>query len=273
MSWLGDKSRVGGSPDGESRQRDDDLNRLENRVRALEGGLGGAGGVVVGQAATGTGQGPPGPPGEDGEPGPPGPQGEQGPPGADGLSAYEVAVADGFTGTEAEWLESLEGEPGPVVPLDDLTNVSITTPADDDFLSFNSTEGEWVNRPRTDFLLSDLGGVNLSGAAEGDVLYFNGIEWLAVDRGADRLVAEVADDGTVLLEQRGADWPDPLSVTLLGDEFTVEHNLNSGDYVALVTPIGVNAASRVLVKGLGDLVVECSDGTNPAGFSLLLIRL
>lgn len=29
-----------------------------------------------------------------------------------GLSAYEVAVANGFVGTEAEWLESLRGEDG-----------------------------------------------------------------------------------------------------------------------------------------------------------------
>lgn len=32
--------------------------------------------------------------------------------GADGLSAYEVAVNNGFVGTEAEWLASLEGEDG-----------------------------------------------------------------------------------------------------------------------------------------------------------------
>ena len=30
--------------------------------------------------------------------------------GADGLSAYEVAVADGFEGTEQEWLDSLKGD-------------------------------------------------------------------------------------------------------------------------------------------------------------------
>ena len=34
-------------------------------------------------------------------------------PGPQGPSAYEVAVANGYVGTEAEWLESLEGEPGP----------------------------------------------------------------------------------------------------------------------------------------------------------------
>lgn len=29
-----------------------------------------------------------------------------------GLSAYEIAVNNGFEGTEAEWLESLEGDKG-----------------------------------------------------------------------------------------------------------------------------------------------------------------
>lgn len=32
--------------------------------------------------------------------------------GADGKSAYEIAVANGFTGTEAQWLESLKGDDG-----------------------------------------------------------------------------------------------------------------------------------------------------------------
>lgn len=32
--------------------------------------------------------------------------------GADGKSAYEVAVDNGFVGTEAEWLASLKGDPG-----------------------------------------------------------------------------------------------------------------------------------------------------------------
>ena len=32
--------------------------------------------------------------------------------GQDGLSAYEIAVKNGFEGDEQEWLESLKGEPG-----------------------------------------------------------------------------------------------------------------------------------------------------------------
>lgn len=57
-----------------------------------------------------------GPPGEDGDPGPQGPPGGTGsigpigPQGEDGLSAYEVAVANGFVGTESEWLISLTGD-------------------------------------------------------------------------------------------------------------------------------------------------------------------
>jgi len=55
-------------------------------------------------------QGPIGPAGPEGTAGATGPQGSQGPAGAageDGLSAYEVAVANGFEGTEEEWLDSL----------------------------------------------------------------------------------------------------------------------------------------------------------------------
>lgn len=45
-------------------------------------------------------------------PGTPGPQGPIGETGADGRSAYEVAVDNGFSGTETEWLESLQGADG-----------------------------------------------------------------------------------------------------------------------------------------------------------------
>lgn len=58
-------------------------------------------------------QGDPGPAGADGAPGADGAQGDPGPIGPDGLSAYEVAVVNGFVGDEAAWLASLVGETGP----------------------------------------------------------------------------------------------------------------------------------------------------------------
>lgn len=60
--------------------------------------------------------------GEPGDQGPAGAQGEKGiagergEDGADGKSAYQIAVEKGFTGTDAEWLGSLRGEPGPAGP-------------------------------------------------------------------------------------------------------------------------------------------------------------
>lgn len=66
-------------------------------------------------------EGPSGPPGERGQDGPRGergPEGPEGPKGDDGAfagrgdSAYEIAVAEGFTGALPEWLESLVGPQG-----------------------------------------------------------------------------------------------------------------------------------------------------------------
>ncbi len=48
--------------------------------------------------------------GPQGNPGNPGTQGSPGQAGADGKSAYEIAVENGFNGTEQEWLESLHGQ-------------------------------------------------------------------------------------------------------------------------------------------------------------------
>lgn len=54
--------------------------------------------------------------GPQGETGPQGPKGDTGDVGPQGLSAYQVAVNEGYTGTEEQWLESLvgpQGEQGP----------------------------------------------------------------------------------------------------------------------------------------------------------------
>ena len=63
--------------------------------------------------------GPQGPQGIQGTQGPTGPQGPQGVAGTDGAggeSAYQIAVDNGFVGTEQEWLASLVGPQGPTGP-------------------------------------------------------------------------------------------------------------------------------------------------------------
>ena len=47
--------------------------------------------------------------------------------GTDGRSAYEVAVENGFTGTEAEWLESLKGEFNPATETFDTLDTTDKT--------------------------------------------------------------------------------------------------------------------------------------------------
>lgn len=72
--------------------------------------------------------GPQGPKGDTGETGPQGLKGDtgaQGPAGeagTDGKSAYELAVANGYSGTLTEWLASLKGEPGPTGPQGEKGN-------------------------------------------------------------------------------------------------------------------------------------------------------
>lgn len=56
-----------------------------------------------------------GQPGKDGKDGQTGPAGQPGADGKDGKSAYELAVAGGYQGTESQWLQSLvgpQGQPG-----------------------------------------------------------------------------------------------------------------------------------------------------------------
>ena len=53
-----------------------------------------------------------GAPGQDGIDGQNGTDGQNGVNGSDGKSAYEIAVENGFVGTESEWLVSLEGSDG-----------------------------------------------------------------------------------------------------------------------------------------------------------------
>ena len=50
--------------------------------------------------------------GDKGDPGAPGNDGMDGADGTNGKSAYNIAVDNGFTGTETEWLESLTGNTG-----------------------------------------------------------------------------------------------------------------------------------------------------------------
>lgn len=74
--------------------------------------------------------------------------------GDDGDSAYQVAVNNGFVGTEAEWLESLQGEPGsPGADGDDGSAGAPGAPGDDGDSAYQvavnngfvGTQSQWLD--------------------------------------------------------------------------------------------------------------------------------
>lgn len=132
----GEQGEIGPMPRHEwdgTRLRFEDEPEVWGDYVDLRGPKGDAGNVRnVGGGGTGP-AGPPGAPGAQGAQGDPGPAGPQGDPGADGddgLSAYQVALANGYVGTEAEWLDSLVGPEGP-------PGENATVPGSDTEVPFN----------------------------------------------------------------------------------------------------------------------------------------
>ena len=95
----------------------DDLKKTDSQLQTSISTVSATRGATGATGATGA-QGPQGVRGERGDRGLQGVQGiqgiqgERGLDGVDGKSAYELAVADGFVGTEEEWVKSLQGVSG-----------------------------------------------------------------------------------------------------------------------------------------------------------------
>lgn len=94
----------------------------------------------------------------------PGPQGPAGPAGADGLSAYDLAVTNGFTGSLQDWLNSLVGPEGPQgVPGQ---GQGVPGPAGADGLSaYELAVGNGFNGTLQDWLASLQGPTGATGPA------------------------------------------------------------------------------------------------------------
>lgn len=96
-------------------------------------------------------------------PGPQGPAGPAGPAGADGLSAYDLAVNNGFTGSLQDWLNSLVGPEGPQgIPGQ---GQGVPGPAGADGLSaYELAVGNGFNGTLQDWLASLQGPAGATGA-------------------------------------------------------------------------------------------------------------
>jgi len=87
--------------------------------------------------------------------------------GADGLSAYQVAVADGFVGDVSAWLASLVGPPGPTTGLNYLGEVA----------NYAALDQSYTGDESDVFVLSDTGHAwKWDGAAWVDIGRWRGID-------------------------------------------------------------------------------------------------
>lgn len=120
----------------------------------------------------------------------------------DGKSAYELAVYYGYTGTEQEWLESLNGKDGSTVTLDESTKHWFLDGADTGILaegvtpSIDSSTKHWM-----------LGSVDTNIVAEGKTPYIDSStkHWFigGVDTG---VVAEAQDGITPSIDSLSKHW-------------------------------------------------------------------
>ena len=86
--------------------------------------------------------------------------------GTAGKSAYEIAVDNGFVGTETEWLESLKGSDGK-----DGKSISTITKDDDNNIIVTFTDGSTQNIGK---LSVDIQGDFLTSEGFGNLRYYNG---------------------------------------------------------------------------------------------------
>lgn len=171
------------------------------------------GGTIGGGGSGGGGTGPQGPPGESAyeiavDNGFVGTEAEwlESLVGEDGLSAYEVALANGFVGTEAEWLESLVGPPGAGLDFFD-EGIPLAGPA---------TEIDFVGDGIT--ATSDGTRITVTVPGGGDSAYLQ-----LMDCEPDVYVgAAVRIKKEAEVEAMMSDWPTLMSLVMLSDITTYD---------------------------------------------------
>ncbi len=172
-------------------------------------------------------QGTQGPQGIQGIAGTDGADGANGSDGTDGDSAYQVWIAAGNTGTEADFLNSLVGPQGAQAPvINDLTTGGITdalsaeqgktlqdtkltsTLADANVFIGNATNVAVATVLSGDATLANNGAltisdnavdgtdISLAGEAAGDVMYYDGADWISLPKGTAGQVLAINDAGT-----------------------------------------------------------------------------
>ena len=126
-----------------------------------------------------------------------------------GSGTWEVEIING----EAVWTlvsnDAGGGSGGGATSLNELADVTLSSPTDTNVLQYNSATGQWINAPApaaANVNLDDLGDVNTTGGTEGDLLVkqANG-NWEAQTPPNTAGIGEAPEDGTPYVRQ-DASW-------------------------------------------------------------------
>jgi hypothetical protein len=186
--------------------------------------------------------------------------------GVDGASAYEVAVANGFVGTQAEWLESLRGDKG--ATGNSIIGVSI----EGDDLVYHLDEGEDITLSNGRILLRGEEGAAVSSAAFVDndlvftlsdnssVIIANAKSTLKGDALTYEELTEVQKNelrgaGITSIEQTSASGNERTYTITYGDSQTTNFTVKDGNdgHTPIITFVGttiyVDGVAQVDLKG------------------------
>ena len=126
-----------------------------------------------------------------------------------GSGTWEVEIING----EAIWTlvsnSAGNGSDGSPVALNDLNDVTLSSPQDTNVLQYNAASGKWINAPAPsagNVNLNDLGDVDTSAGTEGDVLVKQADgNWAAQTPANNGGIGEAPEDGTPYVRQ-DASW-------------------------------------------------------------------
>ena len=152
--------------------------------------------------------------------------------GADGASAYEVAVSNGFSGTEAAWLASLEGADG-VDGADGSDGASLPTQSGQTgkYLTTNGSAASWGTVAS--------GGVNMTSnstaptsPAVGDQWYdtANGVLYVRVTDGTDAAWLDISSANGTAAAAGGGGWEEITTGTITSNTASLEFTGISTDF-------------------------------------------
>lgn len=166
-----------------------------------------------------------------------------GTPGADGKSAYEIAVENGFVGTEEEWLESLQGSPGD----DGAPGLSAYEVALEN--GFVGTEEEWLESLKVPVEFFEEG-VSVGSASK---VNFTG-DSVTVTIAGDTV--EVAVEASQILDVL-ADFPCDSSVyvgaaVIVEEDNFVESLMEDWTFLSMVLSMDYGTYDALAVNGLAD---------------------